>query len=132
MQSFKEKIKQFHWNDHRIILVFVIVLLVLLMMDFNNRMVRALQLKEQAQALSTQAAELQRTKAYLEAELAYATSEKAVEQWAREDEKLIQPGDIPVVILPPSQPTPTLTPAPPIEEQVLSKFEIWKELFLGE
>jgi len=132
MQSFKEKIKQFRWNDRRIILVFVIILLVLLMMDFNNRMVRALQLQEQAQTLSTQAVELQQTKIYLEAQLAYATSEKAVEQWAREDEKLIQPGDIPVVILPPSQPTSTLTPAPPIEEQALSNFEIWKELFLGE
>jgi len=111
---------------------FVIILLVLLMMDFNNRMVRALQLQEQAQTLSTQAVELQQTKIYLEAQLAYATSEKAVEQWAREDEKLIQPGDIPVVILPPSQPTSTPTPAPPIEEQALSNFEIWKELFLGE
>ena len=48
MQSLWEKLKQFHWNDRRVILVVVIILLVLLMMDFNNRMVRALELEEQA------------------------------------------------------------------------------------
>ena len=110
MQSLWEKLKQFHWNDRRVILVVVIILLVLLMMDFNNRMVRALELEEQAQAMTTRMAELEQTKVYLEAQIAYATSEKAVEQWAREDAKLIKEGDVPIIILPPSELTPTPTP----------------------
>ena len=83
MQSPWEKLKQFHWNDRRVILVVVIILLVLLMMDFNNRMVRALELEQQAQAMTTRMAELEQTKVYLEAQIAFATSEKAIEQWAR-------------------------------------------------
>jgi len=132
MQSLWEKLKQFHWNDRRVILVVVIILLVLLMMDFNNRMVRALELEQQAQAMTTRMAELEQTKVYLEAQIAYATSEKAVEQWAREDAKLIKEGDVPIIILPPSKPTPTPTPAPLVQEKPLSNFEIWKALFLGE
>jgi cell division protein FtsB len=132
MQSPWEKLKQFHWNDRRLILVAVIILLVLLMMDFNNRMVRALELEEQAQAMTTRMAELEQTKVYLEAQIAYATSEKAVEQWAREDAKLIKEGDVPIIILPPSKPTPTPTSAPLVQEEPLSNFEIWKALFLGE
>ena len=97
MQSPWEKLKQFHWNDRRLILVAVIILLVLLMMGFNNRMVRALELEEQAQAMTTRIAELEQTKVYLEAQIAFATSEKAVEQWAREDAKLIKEGDIPLL-----------------------------------
>ncbi len=132
MQSPWEKLKQFHWNDRRLILVAVIILLVLLMMGFNNRMVRALELEEQAQAMTTRIAELEQTKVYLEAQIAFATSEKAVEQWAREDAKLIKEGDIPIIVLPPSAPTPTPTPVPLVHEEPLSNFEIWKELFLGE
>ena len=132
MQSPWEKLKQFHWNDRRLILVAVIILLVLLMMGFNNRMVRALELEEQAQAMTTRMAELEQTKVYLEAQIAFATSEKAVEQWAREDAKLIKEGDVPIIILPPSKPTPTPTPAPLVQEKPLSNFEIWKALFLGE
>ena len=60
------------------------------------------------------------------------TSEKAVEQWAREDAKLINEGDVPIIILPPSKPTPTPTPVPLVQEEPLSNFEIWKALFLGE
>ena len=132
MQSPWEKLKQFHWNDRRLILVAVIILLVLLMMGFNNRMVRALELEEQAQAMTTRIAELEQTKVYLEAQIAFATSEKAVEQWAREDAKLIKEGDIPIIVLPPSARTPTPTPVPLVQEKPLSNLEIWKELFLGE
>jgi len=95
-------------------------------------MVRALELEQQEQVLNTRVAELQQTKVYLESRLAYATSDKAVEQWAREDAKLIKEGDVPIIILPPSKPTPTPTPAPLVQEEPLSNLEIWKELFLGE
>jgi cell division protein FtsB len=132
MQSPWEKLKQFHWNDRRLILVVAIILLIFLMMDFNNRMVRALELEQQAQAMTTRMAELEQTKVYLEAQIAYATSEKAVEQWAREDAKLIKEGDIPIIILPPSGATLTPTPSPLVDEKPLSNLEIWKALFLGE
>ena len=68
MQSPWEKLKQFHWNDRRLILVAVIILLVLLMMGFNNRMVRHWA-GEQAQAMTTRMAELEQTKVYLRLKL---------------------------------------------------------------
>ncbi len=131
MQSLLSKIKQFKWNDRRILLVIVIVILVFLMMDFNNRMVRMLELEQQESILNTKIANLESTKQKVEAQILYATSERAVEEWARERGRLIQEGDYPIIIIPPQTQVFTPTPTPDKEVPVLTRFEIWKQLFFG-
>ncbi|MFZ3151676.1 MAG: septum formation initiator family protein [Anaerolineaceae bacterium] len=132
MQSLLDKLKQIKWTDRRFILVVVIVILVFLMMDFNNRMVRMLELEQQESQLSTKVAALEQTKVKVEAEIAYATSERALEEWAREKDRLINEGDYPIIIIPPSDQVITPTPVPTQEVPQLSRFQIWKELFFGE
>lgn len=132
MQSLLDKLKQIKWTDRRFILVVVIVILVFLMMDFNNRMVRMLELEQQESQLSTKVAALEQTKVKVEAEIAYATSDRALEEWAREKERLINEGDYPIIIIPPSDQVITPTPVPTQEVPQLSRFQIWKELFFGE
>ncbi|MFZ3071108.1 MAG: septum formation initiator family protein [Anaerolineaceae bacterium] len=132
MQALWEKIKQIKWNDRRIILVVVIVILVFLMMDFNNRMVLMLQLEQQEGQLNTHVAELEQTKVKLEADIAYATSDRALEEWAREKDRMINEGDYPIIIIPPVDQVITPTPVPTQEVPRLSRFQIWKELFFGE
>ena len=130
--SFWEKIKQINWADRRVFLVIAIVVLVFLMMDFNNRMVRSLQLEKQEQLLISRVAALEQTKQQLQADIAYANSDRAVEEWAREEAKLINEGDVPIVLQPQSAAAAAPTPTPLAEVKALSRLEIWKQLFWGD
>ncbi len=132
MEKIKDFFKNIKWNDHRIILVVVIVLLVLLMMDFNNRMTLMLKLNEQRDQLSTQVFRLEQTKQSFEKQVAYATSERALEEYAREKAKLIEEGDVPIIILTPAGQQINPTPKPQATQEVLTRFEVWQELFFGD
>ncbi len=132
MKKIWEKIKQINWADRRVFLVIAIVVLVFLMMDFNNRMVRSLQLEKQEQLLISRVAALEQTKQQLQADIAYANSDRAVEEWAREEAKLINEGDVPIVLQPQSAAAAAPTPTPLAEVKALSRLEIWKQLFWGD
>ena len=132
MKNIWEKIKQINWADRRVFLVIAIVVLVFLMMDFNNRMVRSLQLEKQEQLLISRVAALEQTKQQLQADIAYANSDRAVEEWAREVAKLINEGDVPIVLQPQSAAAAAPTPTPLAEVKALSRLEIWKQLFWGD
>lgn len=117
--------------DKRLLLVVVLAVLVVMMMDFNSRMSVMLQLDQQESQLKTQKVELQQTKVKLEAEIVYANSDRALEEWAREEARLINDGDIPIIILPGG--TLKNTPTPPSEPKMaaMNTWEVWKELFFG-
>ncbi len=119
-------------KDKRIIVVIAVVILVLLFLNFNQRMVLLAKLRGQQKELEQEYMLLEATRAALQTEIAYAQSDQAVEEWAREEAGMIQAGDIPIVLLPPSESVPTKTNQPdPIAEEV-GKWEIWWELFFGE
>ncbi|GAB4526607.1 MAG: hypothetical protein OHK0046_43570 [Anaerolineae bacterium] len=63
-------------------------------------------------------ADLQQVQATLVAELAYAQSEAFVERWAREDGKMVRPGEILVVPLPLGNSNALPTPTPQIFVEV--------------
>lgn len=126
-----EKLKKINWTDRRLITVVVIVILVVLMMDFNNRMSNMIQLNQMEKILETKLAGLEATRLVVEDDIAYATSDRALEEWAREKDRLIAEGDHPIIILPPSDYTPSPTPPPDHETIVLTRLEIWKELIFG-
>ena len=126
-----EKLKKINWTDRRLITVVVIVILVVLMMDFNNRMSNMIQLNQMEKILETKLAGLEATRLVVEDDIAYATSDRALEEWAREKDRLIAEGDHPIIILPPSDYIPSPTPPPDRETIVLTRLEIWKELIFG-
>jgi len=118
-------------KDKRVIVVVLVIVLVFLLMDFNQRMVLLSSLRSQEKELSEKYAQLESTRDALEAELVYANSDDAVEKWAREQAGMIQEGDIPIVLLPPSDP---IIPEAPTQETTVDeveKWEIWQELFFG-
>ena len=119
-------------KDKRVIVVVLVIVLVLLLMDFNQRMVLLSRLRGQEKELTQEYANLVATRNSLKTELAYANSDEAVEKWAREEAGMVQEGDIPIVLMPPSTPVPT---EPPPQEQEVEKvrtWEIWRELFFGD
>jgi cell division protein FtsB len=131
MKNILEKLRSIIWADKRLLLVVVLAVLVFMMMDFNNRMTVMLQLDRQERQLQTKRIELQQTKVKLEADIVYANSDRALEEWAREKARLINEGDTPIVIVPGGSLKPTPTPDTQPQMAKMNTWEIWKELFFG-
>ena len=119
-------------KDKRVIVVGLVIILVLLLMDFNQRMVLLTKMRGQEEELEQEYAELQSTRDALETQIAFANSDLAVEKWAREEGGMAQQGDIPIILLPPSDPVPTKTPSQPTVVNEVEKWQIWQELFFGD
>ncbi len=124
--------KRFPLNDRRLLIVAILIILVLLMMNFSNRLGDLLRLNGEKAQMQATVDMLSGTEAALETQIAYATSEVAIIDQARTEGKLIKPGDIQVVPIAPadSTPEPTLLMAPtPTEVQ---NWQRWYALFFGE
>lgn len=119
-------------KDKRFIVIVLVIILVLLLMDFNQRMVLMTRLRKQEKRLVQVYADLESTRDTLKTEIAYADSDEAVEKWAREEAGMIQEGDIPIVLLPQSEPIPTPIKQPEVVVDKVEKWEIWQELFFGD
>jgi cell division protein FtsB len=113
-------------------LVLIIVAGILVLGDLNQRMADARQLEQDASLLKTEVTSLESENQALQTQVAEATSEAAVERWARSEGKMVRPGEILVFPVAPTgtrfvqQPTPT--PLPPLP----SNWEVWWALFFGE
>jgi cell division protein FtsB len=131
-----EKIKAFFKNlksrNRQLLIIVIIIILVLLMMDFNNRMVVLLRLNQQRDQLNTQVIQVEQTKQILEERIQYASSDKALEEWAREQARMIEEGDIPIIILSPADQKFSPTPVPETTIKAVSRWEVWRELFFGD
>lgn len=132
LSKLRDNLKKIKLNDRRIIIVIAIMLVVLLMMDFNNRMVLLLRLNEDRDVLSTQVTNLELTRVSFEDQVRQATSDLALQQWAREEARMIEEGDIPIIVIAPVDETPIPTPIVISTQQSIARWQIWKELFFGE
>ncbi|MBG0784173.1 MAG: septum formation initiator family protein [Anaerolineaceae bacterium] len=120
-------------TDKRFYVIIAVLVLVLLLMNFNQRMVLLSKLRGQEKVLVEEYANLQATQSALETQIAYANSDAAVEEWAREEGHMVQSGDVPIVLLPGSSVSlqPTSVPTPEVVDRV-EQWEIWWELFFGD
>ena len=120
---------KFKWRN--IFIIFGLFLTVVLLIDFNRRMEELDLLSAQLNVVGAEATTGLQTQTALAGQLAYATSEGAVEEWAYEN-KMVRPGEHPVVVVPDAIVTPT--PGPTLVPQVeqLPNWRIWLELFFGD
>ena len=109
-----------------------LLILVLLIMDFNNRMAELHRLSEQEKRVAAQATSVVQTRIYLETQIAYATSDGAVEAWARSQGHMIRPGDNPVVPLAPEPRDLQPTPTPQVTPESVQNWEVWRILFFDQ
>lgn len=119
-------------NKKQLLLGVAVIFMLLLFLDLNNRIGELYTLTDQRERMRTQVSVLQATEKALRKQIAYATSESAVEEWARQDNDLSKPGDKVVIPLPQQGYTivPTLQPTPTVV--VLENWQVWKILFLGD
>lgn len=119
-------------NPRRVAVFAGILILVLMVIDFNARLEELNLLRKHAQALSSQATQAVQTQVGLQTQVAYAGSDQAVQDWARSEGHLVQPEDQAVVpvgepgtaAIQPSTPTPVPTPMP--------NWQVWWNLFFGQ
>jgi hypothetical protein len=112
------------------LIVIGLVVLTLLVMDFNNRMAELRRLSDKREDVAAEATDLRQTQVFLETRLAYATSEAAVEDWAYEEGHMVREGENLVVPLEYPGFTPEVTVIPTATPEPESNFQIWLSLFL--
>jgi len=101
-----------------------------MLVDFNRRMEELQRLTAQLNTVSADATEVNQTQTALAARIAYATSDSAVEEWAYGN-KMVRPGEMPVVVVPDPNITPTSEAQTSAPVEKLPNWRIWWELFFG-
>lgn len=119
-------------NIRRVVVMAGIVMLVFVVLDFNRRLEELNLLNKQNELIHAQATQAIQTQMALESLVTYASSDAAVEEWARIDGHYIQDGDLPVVPIgePGSPPMEASTPVP--APTPMANWEVWWNLFFSE
>jgi cell division protein FtsB len=112
------------------LLIIGLIVLTLLVMDFNNRMAELRRLSDKHEEVAADATQLVATQVQLETQIAYATSEAAVEEWAYEEGHMVREGENLVIPLEYPGYTPQVTVIPTSTPVPKSNWEIWVSLFL--
>lgn len=94
-------------------------------------MADARHLDQDARALETEVARLETESADLLTQVAEATGDIAVYEWAHEEGGMIQPGEVLVVPVGPSDTIPDATPTPAPSLEQPSNWEVWWALLFG-
>ena len=113
------------------LLVLGLAVLAAMVMDFNRRTADLRRLTTEKDAVSAQVTSLVETQNGLKEDVAYATSDAAVMEWAYQDGHMMRPGDVPVIPVPASQVTAVPTPTPAPTQVETSTWEKWLILFTG-
>ena len=108
-----------------------VVVWLLLLLDFNRRLAAEQQLVTAANQARTQVAQLEAEHSLLVTQVAYATTDAAVIQWAHEYGKMSKPGEVLVVPLVPT-PQPTLLPPPVPLPTAPPTWVLWQNLFFSD
>ena len=116
------------WKPALILIGFAV--LVLLVMDFNNRMAELRRLTAEKEIVSARVTSLVETQASLETQVAYATSEAAVYYWAYNFEHLGKEGDVVVVPIQVEGSLPQPTPTPVVTPEVIQNWQVWLTLLM--
>jgi hypothetical protein len=123
---------KFPINLRRVFIAAGILILMFMVMDFNTRLENLNRLDDQREVVREQATQAVQTELAMQTAIAYATSDQAVEDWARPEGHYQKPGDQSVVPLgqPGSEPVISSTPTPiPTPKP---NWLIWQELFFSE
>jgi len=111
--------------------VYVVLLLILFIMvlGLNSRLSEYLRLSSQKDEMDQRVIQLKSTQVALETQIAYADSDKAVEEWARTYERKVIPGDQVIIPLPlgnVTQEVKYLAAPTPVN---MENWQIWWDLF---
>ncbi len=124
--------KKINFDSRRLIVYAVLLVLFFLLMGLSTKFSDLNQLNDQNELMSTEVAALRSTNYILVTQIAFATSEAAVEAYAREDGYMVRPGEVLIVPISPKHITPTPELLPTVTVEPLSNLEIWFQLFFSD
>jgi hypothetical protein len=116
------------WRN--VLIIVGLLLAVVLLVDFNRRMEELDRLTAHLDAVSAEGTAVIQTQTALAGQVAYATSDSAVREWAY-DNKMVLPNEFPVVVVPGENGSPTPEPTLVPQTEELPNWRIWWELFFG-
>ena len=116
----------------QLIVVGLLVLSFFLLMDLNSRLSILFRTNRTANEMKTSIYQLESTKQVLLTQIAYATSDAAVEQFALESRHWYQDKDLPVFPVQDPKATPPSTMKPTPAPLVVEHWQKWWALFFGE
>jgi hypothetical protein len=119
-------------NLRRVLVFAGIIVLILMIADFNRRVDILNTLNRQAEIRRGQATQAVQTQLALQTRVAFAASTEAVNEWARTEGHYIQDGDQPVV--PVGQPgtEPIISAEPTPDPTPVPNWQVWWNLFFAE
>jgi len=121
------------WGSRKRIIGFgAIVLLAFLMMNMNSRLSEYFRLSSERDKIKADVVQLRATKAAMEAQATYASSDQAVVEWARREAHMALPGDKVVIPMSSLQITPTPIYQPTTTVVSVENWETWWALFFSE
>ncbi len=118
------------WKPALIVIGFAV--LVLLVMDFNNRMAELRHLTAEKEDVSARVTSLVETQISLETQVAYATSDAAAYYWGYNFGHLGEEGDVIVVPIQPEGNIPQPTPTPVVTPEIIQNWQVWLSLFVDQ
>jgi hypothetical protein len=107
-----------------------LVLLVILVMDFNQRLDSMNRLDTQLATVRVEGTRVMQTQVALMTEVAYAGSDAAAKEWAYQN-GLRGPGETLIQIIPGGTAMPTAAPPAVVTTPELQNWQVWWELFFG-
>jgi len=109
-----------------------LVVIFFMLMGLSARYNELSKLSDQNNLMQTEVVALRITNSHIETQIGYATSEVAVEEYAREKGYMVKPGEVLIVPLSSSEITPTPVIQPTMETKSLPNWQIWYELFFSD
>jgi hypothetical protein len=127
----KKRAKKFPIDLKKIGLVIAVVVLFFLVMDLNSRLNELSRLSAQQSNAETVIAILTSTLSSLETQVAFATSEGAVEEWAYNEGHMTRPGEKLIIPLSPPGTTANLVVNPTPTSVPVANWQVWLALLSG-
>jgi cell division protein FtsB len=125
------KIGPLQINLRRLGVFISIGVLLVLVMNFNARLEELSRLQGEAATVRAQGTAIMVTQAALQTQVAQATSPAAVEEYARNQARMAQPGDKAFIVMPVPGSTPPPTPTATPVLNSLTKWDVWMILIFG-
>lgn len=124
--------KKTFFDTRRLIFYGIMLLLFFLLMNLSARVNQLNMLTEQYQMMGTNVAALRATNYVLETRIAFASSDSAVDEYAREQGYMVKPGEVLVIPISPENvtPEPIVDLLPTVEP--LPNWKIWYQLFFAD
>ena len=112
-----------------VLIAVLLVVMAFLVMDFNSRTAELSRLTSEHAVVKSELDNSAGTRAALEEQIAYATSEAAVYEWAYENH-MVRPGDMRIIPVQIEASTPVPTPMPITVVAEANNIDRWLSLFV--